>query len=183
MAEHHGEKTTRELLGKIFYQPKMKEDVEHYIHTCVKCESTKLIHKKKFKLHRPFPIPLGPFESVSMHFMTCLLECEVTDAIFVVVDRFSKLTKFTPTQINTMVAGTTKLFFDMWVQHNGMLKVIVNDRDVQFKLEFLTLLMEKAETKLKFSIVFHLQIDGQIKKVNEILNQYLCTYIVDDHKD
>jgi len=105
------------------------------------------------------------------------------DAIFVVVDRFSKLAKFTPTQINTMATGTTKLFFDMWVQHNGMLKVIVNDWDVQFKSEFSILLMEKTDTKLKFSIIFHLQIDGQIKKVNEILNQYLCIYIVDNHKD
>jgi hypothetical protein len=28
MVGHHGKKTTRELLGKTFYQPKMKEDIE-----------------------------------------------------------------------------------------------------------------------------------------------------------
>ncbi len=49
MAEHHGDKTTRKLLKKTFYRPKMKEDVEHYIHTCVKCQSTKLVHKKKLQ--------------------------------------------------------------------------------------------------------------------------------------
>jgi hypothetical protein len=40
-----------------------------------------------------------------------------------VVDRFSKLAKFTSTQINTMAARTIKLFFGMWVQHYGMLEV------------------------------------------------------------
>jgi hypothetical protein len=37
MVGHHGEKTTRELLGKTFYWPKMKEDEKHYIRTCIKC--------------------------------------------------------------------------------------------------------------------------------------------------
>jgi hypothetical protein len=72
----------------------MKENVEHYVRTCVKCQSTKLVHKKKFKLYRPFPIPSSPFENVRMDFMTCLLEWEGIDAIFVVVDMFSKLVKF-----------------------------------------------------------------------------------------
>jgi hypothetical protein len=86
-----------------------------------------LVHKKKFKLYKPLLIPFGPFESVSMDFMTCFLEWERTNAIFMVVDKFSKLAKFAPTQINTTTAGITKLFFDMWVQHNGMLEVIVTD--------------------------------------------------------
>ncbi len=37
--------------------------------------------------------------------------------------------------------------------------------------------------KLKFNIAFHPQTNGQTKRMNEILNQYLCNYIVDDHKD
>jgi hypothetical protein len=38
-----------------------------------------------------------------------------------------KLTKFTPTQTNTTAVGTAKLFYKMWVQHNGMLEVIVSN--------------------------------------------------------
>jgi len=34
MAGHCGENTTRELLGKTFYWPEMKEDIEQYVHTC-----------------------------------------------------------------------------------------------------------------------------------------------------
>jgi len=46
----------------------------------------------------------------------------------------------------------------------------VSDEDVKFTLEFWTLLMKKVGTKLKFSITFHPQIDGQTKMVNGILN-------------
>jgi hypothetical protein len=58
----------------------------------------------------------------------------------------------------------------------------VNDHDVKFKLEF-WMLLTKEGMKLKFSIVFHLQTDGQIESVSMILNQYFCNYIASDHKD
>jgi len=46
MVGHHGEKTTMDLLGKTFYWLEMKEDVEHYVHMFIKCQSIKSIHKK-----------------------------------------------------------------------------------------------------------------------------------------
>jgi hypothetical protein len=39
------------------------------------------------------------------------------------------------------------------------------------------LLMRKEGTKLKCNSVFHLQTNGQIEKMNGILNQYFCNYI------
>jgi len=48
-----------------------------------------------------------------MDFMTCFLEWGGgTNAIFVVVDKFSKLTKFALTQTNAIAVGITKLFFE-----------------------------------------------------------------------
>ncbi len=43
--------------------------------------------------------------------------------------------------------------------------------------------MKKAGTKQKLSTTFHPQINGQIEKMNGILNQYLHNYIINDHKD
>ncbi len=44
-----------------------------------------------------------------------------------VVDRLFKLVKFALIQTNIIAARMTKLFFNMWVHHNGMMEVIVND--------------------------------------------------------
>jgi len=61
-------------IGKRFYWPKMKQDVEHFVRTYVKCQNTKSIYKKKYELYRPLPILNKPWESVSMDFMTQLSE-------------------------------------------------------------------------------------------------------------
>jgi len=119
------------------------------------CQSTKLVHKKKFGLYKPLPVPSSSFESVLVDFMTCFPKWEGTNAILVVVDMFSKLTKFALTQTNAIMVGTTKLFFNIWVWHNGMMEVIISDWDVKFTSKFWTLLMKKMGTELKFSTIFH----------------------------
>lgn len=58
---HHGEKTTIKNLNKNFYWPKMKKNMKHYVHTCVKCQNTKLEYKKKFKLYKPLLNLANPF--------------------------------------------------------------------------------------------------------------------------
>jgi hypothetical protein len=57
MARHYGEKTTRELLGKTFYWLEMREDIEHYVYMFVKCQSTKLVHKKSLGCINPSQSP------------------------------------------------------------------------------------------------------------------------------
>jgi hypothetical protein len=66
---HCGERTTRVVVGKRFYWLEIKEDVEHFVHTCVKCQNIKSVYKKKYKLYGPLLIPNEPWESVSMDFM------------------------------------------------------------------------------------------------------------------
>jgi len=97
--------------------------------------------------------------------------------------RFSKLAKFGTTEIIATTMEITTLFFDMWVRHHGMLEVIISDRGAKFVSKFCTFLMKKVGTKLKFNMIFHLQIDGETERVNGILNQYLKNYVVVNHKD
>ncbi len=52
MVGHHGEIITRMVIGKRFFWPKMKQDVEHFVRICVKCQSTKFIYKKKYVLYK-----------------------------------------------------------------------------------------------------------------------------------
>ncbi len=61
------------VVGKRFYWLEIKEDVEHFVRTCVKCQNTKSVYKKN-KLYGPLSIPNEPWESVSMEFMIQLLK-------------------------------------------------------------------------------------------------------------
>jgi hypothetical protein len=72
MARHHGERTTRMVVGNKFYWPKIKHDVEHFVRTYVKCQNMKSIYKMKYGLYKPLPIPSEPWENVSIDFMTQL---------------------------------------------------------------------------------------------------------------
>ncbi len=74
----------------------MADKVEHFVHTYVKCQSTKSIYKKKFGLYKPIFILNKPWEGASMDFMTQFLEWNGMDAILVVVDCFSKLANMVP---------------------------------------------------------------------------------------
>jgi len=116
--------------------------------------------------------------------MMCLLLGEEKDVILVVVDRFSKLAMFGTTKTTATIVKTSTLFFDMWVRHHGMPEVIVSDRDAKFALEFRTLLMKKARTKLKFGTPCHLQTNGQTNgSMRYQLNQYIRNYVATYRKD
>ncbi len=70
--------------------------------------------------------------------------------------------------------NSTKLFYDMWVKHHGMLQFIISDKE--------TCVLEGG-MKLLFSTMFHPQIDGQMERVNGVLNQYFRNYVNANKKD
>ncbi len=61
---HCEEKNMRATLSKIFYWPKMKEDVEHYVHTCVKCQKSSRYTKKSLGC-TGIPIHSRLFENIN----------------------------------------------------------------------------------------------------------------------
>ncbi len=58
------------------------------------------------------------------------------DTILVVVNRISKLANVAPTKMIAITFNSTKLLFDMWVRHLGMLQFTVNDKDAKFIASF-----------------------------------------------
>jgi hypothetical protein len=58
------------------------------------------------------------------------------DAILMVIDRFFKLAKMVPTKTIVITFDLSKLLFDMWVMHHGMLQFIINNRNVKFMTGF-----------------------------------------------
>lgn len=91
---HFGVAKTLEILTEHFYWPKMKVDVERVCSRYIKWKQAKsrvLPHG----LYTPLPVPSELWVDISMDFVLGLPSTKKgRDSIFVVVDKFSKMTHF-----------------------------------------------------------------------------------------
>ncbi|KAG6479323.1 hypothetical protein ZIOFF_062786 [Zingiber officinale] len=93
-AGHPGVERMLALLGRSYIWPKMENDVEAYVKTCLVCQQDKTERKKEAGLLQPLPIPEKPWVSVSMDFISGFPKVDGMSSIMVVVDRFSKYAIF-----------------------------------------------------------------------------------------
>jgi len=116
-------------------------------------------------------------------FITKLPVVVEKDAILVVCDRLSKTTHFVTTTEGTSAEGLVRLFRDnVWKLH-GLLESIVLDRGPQFAAELTKELNRMLGIKMKLSTAFHPQMDGQIERMNQELEQYLRFFVEHRQKD
>jgi transposase InsO family protein len=81
---------------------------------------------------------------------------------------------------------TAKLFLDNIYRIHGFPNDIVLDKGTQFTSNFWRGLFQLLGVKIDLSTTYYPQTDGQIEKVNQILEQYLCcivNYQQDDWTD
>ena len=119
-------------------------------------------------LYTPLPVPSRPWMSVSMDFVEGLPTSrkQHDNYIYVFVDRFSKMCILMPCKKTITAEQTSELYFQhVWV-HYGFPTSIVSDMDSRFIGNFWSNIWKMMDTKLKNSIAFHPQTDGQTEVVN-----------------
>jgi len=91
------------------------------------------------------------------------------NAIWVVIDRLTKLAHFIPFRVRQ----STELLVDKYIREvarlHGVLVSIMLDRDTRFRSHFLESLQKNLGTCLKFSTPYHPEIDGQSERKIQIL--------------
>jgi hypothetical protein len=108
-----------------------------------------------------------------MDFIIGLPSSKAFDSIFVVVDRLTKMAHLIPYNKIVTCEETMRLFIDNIYKYHDLLDDIISDCGSQFTLKFWQSLFKILKIKIKLSSVYHPQTDGQTKRVNQVLEQYL----------
>ena len=174
---HMGVQKTLHRLQENFTWDSIQMDTHAFIARCLTCQCTKYDNKKPAGLLSPLPVPVQPWEDLSMDFIVGLPTYKGHTCIFVVVDRFSKGLRLgmLPTQHNARTVAS--LFMDIVGRLHGMPRSIVSDRDPLFVSRFWKELFSLSGTKLCLSSAYHPQSDGQTEVANRIIEQYLRAFV------
>ena len=100
------------------------------------------------------------------------------DSIIVVVDKLSKAAHFIHIQSTYKAAQVAHVFMQNVFKLHGLPKTIISDRDVKFTSAFWRTLFAELGTQLNFSTAYHPQTDGQTERVNQVVEDMLRAYVM-----
>jgi hypothetical protein len=118
-----------------------------------------------------------------MDFIEQLLDSNGHTAILIIVDRLTKQGIFIPT-VNEI---TAQQFAHLFILHvfskHGVLSHVTCDQGSEFISHFFRSLGQALDMKIHFTSGYHLEGNGQTKRLNQTLKQYLwifCNYQQDN---
>jgi len=131
------------------------------------CIRSKATRHAPYEYLQPLEAPKRPWQSISLDFITDLLESQEPltkvnyDSILVIVDRFIKYAYFLPYWKTANKEDLVYTFLQVIVGNHGLPDKIVSDRDKLVTSRFWQSLTRQLGSKHKLSTTAHPQTDGQ----------------------
>ena len=122
---------------------------------------------------QPIPAAHAPWKRIFADFIVKLPISSGYDSVLVVVDKNTKLAHFIPTRETVDSQETAKLYLHHVWKHHGTPHEVISDRGLVFVSKFMRRLSELLCIKPSPTTTFHPQLDGQIERVNQVLEQFL----------
>ncbi len=126
---------------------------------------------------KPNIVPEKPQQQISVDFIIKLLVLKDYDSILVVYNRFLKILHFVAITEKIMTERLVRLFRNNVWKLYGLLEIVILNRELQFVAGLIKELNKMLRIKTKLSTAYHPQINRQIDKTNQELEQYLRIYV------
>ena len=181
-AGHFGARRTAAKIRQSYWWPNIDRQVADWVKACSVCLTTK---RKTLPSSVMFPhdIPDMPWDVVFMDEVSGLIPSFGHDAIWVFMDKLSKMVHFVPVvKLGLDSPGLARLFFWHIFRLHGLPRVVVSDRDVRINDDFWLTLFKLAGVHSNMSTPFRPQTDSSGESAVKICID-LCRGFVNSARD
>ena len=113
-----------ELLQRDVYWKTLEKDVKDFVKGCLTCQMDKPDRRRKSNQLHPNEVPSQPWQIISMDMIGPLPESKGFNAIFVIVNRLTKMAYFLPSYTSLTAKGAATLLRDQVFCQHGIPKKI-----------------------------------------------------------
>jgi transposase InsO family protein len=166
VAEHPGRAKTYDQHSHSHSCNQMRENVDRYVRNCHSCQRSKATHRKTHGLSRPLQVLEHPWKDLSMDFVVGPPESKDFNAVWVVVNRPTKMRHLVPCTDNADGKKLGEIYVKEVFRLHGLPETIVSDQEPQFASEFWTHICERLGIKRRLSTAFHPQNNGQTERIS-----------------
>ena len=164
----------------------MTKYIRDYVSGCHTCGRNKHRNWKEAGLMNPLPIPDGPWQWTQSDHITGLPRSHGYDAIYVVMDRLTKMSHFIPTNTTATAEDLVQLHLKHVWKHHGTPRVHNTDRGSTFTADYTRRFFKALGIDQRFSTAYHPQTQGQVENNNKWLETYIrmfCNHQQNDWAD
>jgi hypothetical protein len=180
-ADHFEHERILDLLRRKYFWNNMSKNVKKYVDICSTCHRIKFVRHKSHDLLQSLFIFERSRQDWTMNFITDLSlskHREVAyDSMLMMIDRYIKFSLYISSKKTWNVEDLTNALIDEIFIKFERFVFIVTDRDSLFTFKFWSSLCYHLWIRLRYSIVYHSQIDEQIERQNQTLESYLRSYV------
>lgn len=174
---------TMDLLTRTFDWQHWRRDVLKFCSLCRSCQSIKVDRRPPQGKMMPLPIPDKPWAVIGVYFIVKLPVSQGFDSVMVVVDHYSKISHFIPTKETWSAKDLANTFITHVFRLHGLPEKTVSDRGTTFMSLFWSSVLAQLCISPAPSTAFHPQTDGQVERINALLEDYLRHFVSSNQDD
>jgi hypothetical protein len=110
VAGQPGENKTLELVSREYFWPGLRQDIQNFVRTCHACACNKAHRYATYGTQKTLEAPSRPWEDLSMDLIEGRALANSRDSILVIVDRFTKMSLYIPTDNKLIRLQSVRLY-------------------------------------------------------------------------